>query len=88
MTKTLRKTGERVWHTLCSNGVTLGYFVTDLVYVGDVPTLVLEWTGDQPEPGATVPLDPQYLHEVNWPQAKWMYEFAVDDPRTTSRTVQ
>jgi len=81
-------TGEKVWHALVSNGVTLGFFATDLVYVGEVPTLVLEWAGDLPAPGATVPLDPRFLHQINWPQAKWMYEWPIDDPRTTPRTVQ
>lgn len=84
----LRRTGEKVWHTLVANGVTLGFYATDLVYVDDVPTLVLEWTGNAPSPGATVPLDPQYLQQINWPQAKWMYEFPIDDPRTTLRTLQ
>lgn len=85
----MRKTGERVWHVLIQNGRTIGHFATDLVYIGEVPTLVFEWQPDgQPAPNSTAALNRQYLHEVNWPQARWMYEIPIHDPRTTSRTLQ
>ena len=62
---------------------TLGYFATDLAYIDGGPVLVFEW---RDEPAGAVPvhfvsIDPQYLHEINWPQAKFMYEFPVNDPR-------
>ncbi len=76
------KTGERVYHELVRADVGLGRFATDLAYIGGVPTLVFEWQEDgQPAPGSTVQLDPQYLSEVNWPKAKYMYQFAIEDPR-------
>lgn len=82
----VRPTGEKVWHTLVRGGVTVGFVATDLAYIDGIPTLVFWWQGqsDLPAPDATVPLEAQYLHELNWPQAKFMYELPIDDPRPNS----
>ena len=29
----------------------------------------------------TVALDPAYLHKINWPEAEYLYELSVEDPR-------
>jgi hypothetical protein len=32
-------------------------------------------------PAVTVTLDPAYLHKINWPEAEYLYELSIEDPR-------
>jgi hypothetical protein len=79
----LNVTGAQVWHTLTRGSNSLGHFATDLAYIDGHPTLIFEW---KDTPNGSIPIyyvkiDARYLHEINWPQAKYMYELPVDDPR-------
>ena len=33
------------------------------------------------EPTELTPLHPVYLHKINWPEAEYLYELSVEDPR-------
>lgn len=73
-----------VWAIVGRRGVTAYHHAaSDLVWVAGVPTVVVQWAvrPDGDLPSVTVPLDPQHLHKLNWPQAEYMYEFAIQDPR-------
>ena len=56
---------------------------SDLIFLARVPTVVLVWEqrphGDCP--AVTVTLDPAYLHKIIWPEAEYLYELSVEDPR-------
>jgi hypothetical protein len=73
-----------VWIVISRKGVkAYHHSVADVIWVSKVPHVVIEWDvwPDGDRPGVTVPLDPQYFHELNWPQAKYLYEFPIEDPR-------
>jgi hypothetical protein len=55
--------------------------VSDLIFVGDVPTLVVEWDAGGQRPAATIPLDPMFLHRIDWEDAQYVYERPVEMPR-------
>jgi hypothetical protein len=59
------------------------HFDADLIFVGNVPTVVLEWDvrPDGDRPAITVPLKPEYLHKMQVGDAGYMYELAIVDPR-------
>ena len=56
---------------------------SDLIFLAGIPTVVFVWEqrphGDCP--AVTVTLDPAYLHKINWPEAEYLYELSVEDPR-------
>ena len=56
---------------------------SDLIFLAEIPTVVFVWEqrphGDCP--AVTVTLDPAYLHKINWPEAEYLYELSVEDPR-------
>jgi hypothetical protein len=72
-----------VRHTLRRAGTNLGHFNSDLIFVGPVPTIVLEWmVGSEGDiPAVAIPLDPTHLHKIGWKDAEYMYELEVEDPR-------
>lgn len=56
---------------------------TDLIFVGDVPTLVVEWEArpDGDLPLVTIPLDPQHLQPLkNWPHVDFLYDLPIVQP--------
>lgn len=72
-----------VRHTLKRAGKNVGHFNSDLIFVDQVPTIVIEWTirPDGDLPAVTVPLDPAHLRKLDWPEAEYAYVLAVEDPR-------
>ncbi|WP_345294583.1 hypothetical protein [Luteimonas vadosa] len=74
---------HKCWHLLERNGQVLGHFITDLIFINDVPHLVFEWEstdGGNETPAAIAALDPQHLHKFGG-AAEYMYEFPVADTR-------
>jgi len=56
---------------------------SDLIFLGSVPVAVLVWEQrpDGDYPAVTVTLDPAYLHKINWPEAEYLYELSIENPR-------
>jgi hypothetical protein len=54
---------------------------SDLIFAGDTPTLVVEWDADGQRPAATIPLDPLFLHRIDWEDAQYVYERPVEMPQ-------
>jgi|ERR1700730_1164375 hypothetical protein len=58
-------------------------FNSDLIFLAGIPIVVLVWEqrphGDYP--AVTVTLDPKYLHKTNWPDAEYLYDVWIEDPR-------
>lgn len=73
----------KVRHPLMSGGGNVGYVNSDLISLAGIPIVVLAWEdrsfGDYP--AVTVSLDPRYLHQINWPEAQYLYELSIEDPR-------
>lgn len=74
---------SKVRHTMIRAGRNVGHFNSDLIFIKDVPTIVIEW---QTRPGGDVPavtvsLDPAHLHPLGWKSADYVYELPVEDPR-------
>ena len=68
----------KVRHPLMmSGGKARCHVSSDLIFFAGIPTIVLAWN----HPAVTVTLDPSYLHEINWPEAKYLYELSIKDPR-------
>jgi hypothetical protein len=72
----------KVHHTM-NTAEGYAHFNSDLIFVGKIPTVVLEWEilPDGDHPGTTVPLDRNRLHKVDWPNAEYMYEDPIEHPR-------
>jgi hypothetical protein len=78
-----------VRHIFIRAGKNAGNFVSDLIFVRGVPTIVLEWLvgpDDVTLPLVTISLDSRYLHKLNPPlanylEAEYLYENEVVDPR-------
>jgi hypothetical protein len=59
-------------------------FNSDLIFLAGAPIVVLVWE-QRPfgnYPAVTVPLDSAYLHKVNLPDAEYLYELPIQDPRS------
>ena len=73
----------KVRHRLMSGGKNLGYVNSDLIFLAGIPIVVLVWEerpfGDYP--AVTVSLDARYLHQLNWPEAQYLYEHSIEDPQ-------
>ncbi len=73
----------KVRHRLMSGGKNLGYVNSDLIFLAGIPIVVLVWEerpfGDYP--AVTVSLDPRYLHQLNWPEAEYLYGHSIEDPQ-------
>jgi hypothetical protein len=73
----------KVCHPLLSGGGNLHYVNSDLISLAGIPMVVLVWEerpfGDYP--AVTVSLDARYLHRINWPEAEYLYEKSIEDPR-------
>ncbi len=87
MTLRRRVTGigavTKVRHRLIGGGENFGYINSDLISLAGIPIIVLVWE-DRPfgeYPAVTVSLDARYLHQINWPEAEYLYERAIEDPR-------
>lgn len=65
-------------HTLWRDGRNAGFFNTDIVFIDGLPYLVFAWQGNRPT--LTVPLDPERLHPMNWPDVQYLYELPVNYP--------
>ena len=76
----------KVRHRLMSGHKNLGYVNSDLIFLAGKPIVVLVWDegpfGDYP--AVTVALDERYLHQINWPEARYLYEHAIEDPQGAS----
>ncbi len=76
-------TVTKVRHRLTGGGENFGYVNSDLISLAGIPTIVLGWEerplGDNP--AVTVSVDARYLHQINWPEAEYLYEHAIEDPR-------
>ena len=73
----------KVRHPLMNGGGNVGYVNSDLIFLAGIPIVVLAWE-DRPfgdYPAVTVSLDPRYLHQINWPEAQYLYELSIEDPR-------
>ncbi len=70
-------------HLLTSGGKSFGYVNSDLISLVGIPTIVLVWEERSfgHHPAVTVSLDPKFLHRINWPEAEYLYEHAVEDRR-------
>ncbi len=83
--RTIERIGPvtKVRHPLMSGGGNVGYVNSDLISLAGIPIVVLAWEdrsfGDYP--AVTVSLDPRYLHQINWPEAQYLYELSIEDPR-------
>ncbi len=73
----------KVRHRLSRGGENWGYVNSDLIFLSGVPTIVLVWEGSRffDYPAVTVSLDARFLHQINWPEAEYLYEHAIEDPR-------
>src|SRR5271170_3176572 len=73
----------KIRHRLMSGGNNLGYVNSDLIFLAGIPIVVLVWEarpfGDYP--AVTVSLDARYLHQINWPEAQYLYEHSIEDPQ-------
>ena len=78
-----------VRHIFIRAGKNAGNFVSDLIFIRGVPTIVIEWL-ESPDginlPLVTISLDPRYLHKIDSPEAdfleaEYLYEREVVDPR-------
>jgi len=80
--RTIERIGPvtKVRHPLMSGGGSVGYVNSDLISLAGIPIVVLAWE-DGGYPAVTVSLDPRYLHQVNWPEAQYLYELSIKDPR-------
>ncbi len=65
------------------DGGNLGHHSSDLIYIRDVPHLVLEWlvlpSGEE-QPSIFVALDSSKLRPLNWTDAQYLYEDPVEWP--------
>ena len=73
----------KVRHPTMGDGKVQCYVNSDLIFLERVPVAVLVWEQrpDGDYPAVTVTLDPAYLHKINWPEAEYLYELSVEDPR-------
>jgi hypothetical protein len=78
-----------VRHIFIRAGNDASNFISDLIFVSDVPTIVVEWL-ESPDgvslPLVTISLDRRYLHKIDSPEAdyleaEYLYEKEVVDPR-------
>lgn len=71
-----------VRHTLLTTSGWV-HVCSDLIFVGGMPTVVLEWEmrPDGDVPAVAIPLDPRSLHKLGWKSAEYMYEHGLEDPR-------
>jgi hypothetical protein len=78
-----------VRHIFIRAGKNAGNFVSDLIFVRGVPTIVVEWL-ESPDgvnlPLVTISLDRRFLHKIDPPEAdfleaEYLYEKEVVDPR-------
>jgi hypothetical protein len=59
-------------------------FNSDLIFLAGAPIVVLLWE-QRPfgnYPAVTVTLDSKYLHKTDLPDAEYLYEFPIEDPRS------
>ena len=71
----------KVRHTIFANGRTLGHFNSDIIYIKDVPYVVLVWERNQKNeeyPVLSVALDASKLHPLNWTDVEYLYELPVE----------
>jgi hypothetical protein len=54
---------------------------SELMFVGDAPVIVVEWDAARRSPAVTIPLDPAFLHRIDWEDAQYVYERPVEFPR-------
>ena len=75
--------GVTTVHCLIRRSGRTAHYNADLVFIGGVPTVVIDWIEypDGDRPGVTVPLDPSLLHKIGWDEAEYMYQDTIDDPR-------
>lgn len=73
-------------HTMSRAGAKIGHYISDLIFIGSKPHIVIEWM-EAPQgdiPSTVVELDPRFLHEYAPPKTHYMYEMMIEDPRSLS----
>jgi hypothetical protein len=81
----------KVWHIFSRDRNNIRHFTSDLIFVGRIPAIVVEWVvrPDGDTPTVTIPLDPLCLHKImGWGEAEYMYQLPVQDPRLTERGIR
>jgi hypothetical protein len=60
-----------------------GHSNSDLIFVDGAPRIVVEWNvlSKGKCSGVVIPLDPRFLHKIDWEDAEYVYELPVKDPR-------
>jgi T5orf172 domain len=73
----------RLRHPMRRGGADLGYVNSDLVFLAGIPVVVFAWEQRSlgEFPAVTATLDPVYLHKIRWPEAEYLYELPIEDPR-------
>jgi hypothetical protein len=69
----------RVRHLL-SSGLEFWHSNSDLMMIDGAPTIVVEWDAARRRPAEAIPLDPRFLHEIDWEDAQYVYERPVEYP--------
>jgi hypothetical protein len=54
---------------------------SELMFVGNAQVIVVEWDDARRHPAVTIPLDPMFLHRIDWEDAQYVYERPVVYPR-------
>ena len=70
----------RVRHIMACDGAP-SHCNSDLIFADGVPAIVIEWSTDSDQPVVTVPLDPEFLHAIDWEDTSYVYDHPIEDPR-------
>jgi hypothetical protein len=70
--------GARVRH-LTGSAQECRHANSDLMMIDGVPAIVVERDADGRRPAVTIPLDPAFLHRIDWEDAQYVYERPVQD---------
>jgi hypothetical protein len=73
-------TQTRVRH-LAGSGQEFRHSNSDLTMIDDVPAIVFEQDANRQNATVTVPLDPRFLHKIDWEDAQFVYERPVEYPQ-------
>jgi len=74
---------HKVRHSMHRAGFGYGHYISDLVFLDGVPTVVIEWaqTPEGEVPAVMVPLDPRRLQEFPPASGDYFYPEPIEDPR-------
>jgi hypothetical protein len=74
------RTVARVRHIMTCDGAP-SHGNSDLIFTDGVPAIIIEWSADGDHPVVTIPLDPEFLHVIEWQDASYVYDHPIEDPR-------